>query len=66
MTLFKLEIIQKKGNGNQCNAKALWQDELVAEKSYDCPNYDSDIGLYIAGEYGTVNGQVRNFSYIKK
>lgn len=58
---------QSKGVNNKCNAKIFWQYELVGEMSYNCPTYNSDVGLYIAGGDYTrfLNGQVRNFFYIK-
>ena len=66
MILFQFDIIQRKVDGNKCNIKALWQNELVVEKSYVCPTYKSGIGLYMVEDYNPLNGQVRNFSYIKK
>ena len=36
-------------------------------KNYDCPTFESGIGLYIAGDSNKVlNGQIRNFSFTKK
>ena len=65
-SLFQIDITQSKGVNNKCNAKGFWQNELVAEQNFDCPNNISGLGLYIAGGYTPFNGQVRNFSYIKK
>ena len=56
-----------KVDDNKCYAKAFWQNEFVMGKNYDCPTFESGIGLYIAGDaYYVLNGQIRNFSYIKK
>ena len=64
---FKIEISQRELGNNQCNMKGWWQNELVADETFTCKNYDSDLGLYIAGAYDRVlNGEVRNFSYTEK
>ena len=66
-SLFKIDISQSKKENNSCYAQVWWQNELVGESIYDCPEL-SNVGLYVAGPYGgaVVDGQVRNFSLTKK
>lgn len=63
----KIDIIQSKRD-NSCYAEVRWQNELVVEANYSCPIYDNDLNLYIAAYYygRVIDGQVRNFSYVKK
>ena len=64
--MIKIDIKQNKGEGSQCDGKTWWQNELVAESSYTCRTYEN-VNLYIAGIYGLfLDGQVKNFSYVKK
>ena len=65
--IFKIDIKQSKGSNNQCYATIWWQNELIFHGNYSCPSLNSDMGLYVAASYKNVlNGQVRNFSYVKK
>jgi len=65
--LFQMKITQIKEEEDKCNVKGWWQNELVVNASFVRRNYDAGIGLYACGRYSRVtNGQVRNFSFIKK
>ena len=69
MNLFQFDIIQRKGDDKKCHAKAFWQNELVAEQSYECPTFNSirlDMGGDAWGPHGlhSLDGQIRNFTYI--
>ena len=67
LNLIQLKITQTKSENDKCNVKAWWQNELVVNGNFPCRNYDSGIGLYVAGEYPQViDGQVRKFSFVKK
>jgi len=63
-----MEIRQTKVLNNQCYISGWWEGELVASTMDDCPTYESNIGLFIAGKCDgwIIDGQVRNFSYVKK
>ena len=68
MNLFQFDIIQRKGDDIKCHTKAFWQNELVAEQSYECPTFNSirlDIGIDAWGPRGfqALDGQIRNFTY---
>ena len=64
--IFQIDIIRSKGN-NQCYVKGWWQNELVFYQNISCKSNDSNMELYLAWNYPRVlDGQVRNFSYIKK
>ena len=71
MNLFQFDIIQRKGDDNKCHAKAFWQNELVAEQSYECPTFNSmrlDMGgdhMWGPRGFQALDGRIRNFSYIK-
>ena len=61
-----MKIIQTKDSqNNNCNVKAWWQNELVAENSKPCQTHDSDLVLYTTGDYTPLHGEIRSFSYIK-
>ena len=61
-----MDITVRNTYSNKCNTKGWLQGSLVVDETYTCRNYSNDIGLYIAGDYTPLNGQVRNFSYIKQ
>ena len=61
-----MDLTQNK-EGNNCNFKAWWENELVIDYNYSCQTHDSGLNLYIAGDYDNVlDGQVKNFVYTKK
>ena len=46
--------------------QAWWENEHIISEHFCSRDYDSELGLYVAGDYPQVtNGQVRNFSYVK-
>ena len=65
--VFKIDIVQTKAGGSSCHAEAFWQNQRVVNTNYNCLTGQTMFGLYVAGTgYQIVNGQVRNFSYVKK
>lgn len=64
---FKIDITHSKGENGSCLAKGWWQNKFVGEREYDCPAFGSGVNLYVAAIYTRlIDGEVRNFSYIKK
>ena len=62
-----MKIKQTKDQNNTCRVTAWLQNEVVVNAALTGRNYDSGIGLYVAGDYGQViDGQVRNFSFVNK
>ena len=62
-----MKIKQTKEGNNTCLVKAWLQNEIVVNAFFNCRNYDSGIGLYVAGDNAQVlDGQVRNFSFVQK
>ena len=65
---FKINLKQRKNVLNKlCFAEVRWENEPVRQGYFNCLSYESTIGLYVAGIYPSyINGQVRNFIYMKK
>ena len=63
---YKVNLTQTKEENNSCTSKAWWQGELVLNKNVDCQTNDNNMKLYISGNDVNVDGQVKNFSYVKK
>lgn len=62
----KIVMTHTKEENNTCSSKAWWQDKLVLDKNVNCQTNNYDMKLYISGANENVDGQVRNFSYVKK
>ena len=60
-----MNITQTKAENGNCNFKGWWQNELVVDASLTCRNFESGLNLYIAGQYPNIDGEVRNFSYVR-
>ena len=62
-----MKIVQIKEGNTTCRVQVWWQNKVVHDGYFGYQNYDSGIGLYVAGDQSTfIDGQVRNFSFVKK
>ena len=62
-----MKITQIQEDDHTFRVQAWWQNEHIINTYLSSRNYDSELGLYVAGDHPKViNGQVRNFSYVKK
>ena len=64
---FKIKITQIKEAHNLCLVQAWLQNEQIVDDMLPRLNYDSNIGLWVGGDHTyLMDGQVRNFSFVKK
>ena len=61
-----MSITQVKAENGDCNFKVWLQNELVVDTSSTCRNFESGLNLYIAGQYRVLDGEVRNYFYVRK